>query len=68
MTSGEMLRQEGWCQGLPPGRSAGRIEGAGMPERRRSANSCGRGFDWLVSESATGIDAETRRGLKGETE
>ncbi len=62
MTCGEMLRREGRLKGRQEGRLEGRQEG-----RLETIEGFRRaGVEWPVIQSATGIDEQTYRGLKGD--
>ena len=63
----DRLRREGRLAGCREGRRKGRIEGLREGRLRAAEGLLRVGFDWPVIESATGIDEETCRGLKGES-
>ncbi len=69
MTCGEMLRREGRLEGELKGRLEGRLEGElkGRLEGRLETieGLLRAGVGWPVIQSATGIDEQTYRGLKG---
>ncbi len=69
MTCGEMLRREGRLEGELKGRQEGRLKGrleGELKGRLETIEGLLRaGVGWPVIQSATGIDEQTYRGLKG---